>query len=168
VVQLIRRTEFAGCLIDAERFGPSLVVDLRLHGFGIEEDALARALGLHETGGHRHDREVGLGITLFEDARTEIGFAIAIHVLAVRSAGNCHVVVPGLGRLKAQLFQNVPTIVEHLEVTIDGDQIGLAADFLVVLAEVRGDVVEVDLVVVSDIVGQIFDQPAIDQLDSPA
>ena len=168
VVQLVRRAELAGRLVDPESLLPRLVVDLGLHRVVVEEDSLSRALGLHESGGDGAHGEIRLRVPLLEDAGSEVGLAVPVQVLAVHRAGDLHVLVPGARRRKAHVVQDVPAVVEHLEVAVDGDQVGLAADLLVVLAEVGRDVVDVDLVVVRDVAVQRLHQARVDQFGRPA
>ena len=67
-VQLFRRTVLAGFLIQLERLLPAVVVHDRLHVGIVKVEALTRALGLHDRCREGLDREVGLRVTLLEDA----------------------------------------------------------------------------------------------------
>ena len=117
--------------------------------------------------GERLDRKVGLGIALLEDARAKVGFAIAVHVLAVDLRRHVQIVFPGDGRFQPGIRQNVGPVVDHLEIAIDHQKLGLATDLLTEFAEVGCDVVEVDLVVGGDIWVQVFQQAGCIQFDAP-
>ena len=82
--------------------------------------------------------------------------------------GAREIVVPGLGRLQAGLLQNVLAVVDHLEVAIDRQQLGLAADLLAEFAEVGRDVSQVDLGVLGDIGVQVFEQAGCVKFHAPA
>ena len=161
MVQFVRWTSFASGLIDAERFLPGFVVDLRCHIVVVKEDAFVCAFGLHVRRRDRADSEIGLRIPLLEDAGSKVTFAIAVHVLTIHRLCDSDVVFPCLWRFQTSGFQNILAIVDHLEVTIDGDQIGFATDLLVKFAEVGRDVVNVDLVVIGDIGVQWLDKSAV-------
>ena len=61
------------------------------------------------------------------------------------------VVFPGLRRFQPGGFQYVSPVINHLEVAIDHQQLGLAANLLAKLTEVGSDVGHVDLVIGGDI-----------------
>ena len=96
--------------------GPYFVVSLRKssalrkaslltsgrHVAGVEEGALAGALGLGHRADNVGDEPVALGVALLGDAGAEVGRAVAVHVLAVERLGDREILVPGLGRLEAR------------------------------------------------------------------
>ena len=102
------------------------------------------------------NREVGLGVALLEDARAEVALAVAVHVLAVDLGSDVQVILPGDGRLQSGIGQNVGPVVDHLEVAIDHQELGLSTNLLAEFPEVRSDVVQIDLVIGGDIGVKIF------------
>ena len=66
------------------------------------------------------------------------------------------IVFPGLRRLYTGAVENVLAVIDHLEVAIDHQQLGLTADLLAELAEIWRNVVKVDLVVLGDVGVQIL------------
>ena len=131
-------------------------------------EALGRALGLHDRSRDRLDGEVGLGIALLEDAGAVVGLTVAVHVLAVDLGGHVEIVFPGLGRLQAGLLEHVLAVIDHLEVAIDHQQLGLAADLLAEFAEVGRDVGHVDLGVLGDIGIHVLEEAGGIEFDAPA
>ena len=167
-VELVRRAVLAGLLEDPQRLLEALVAHQRLHRRGVEEDALARALALEEGAGDREDQPEALRVALLEQARAVIALAVSVHVLAVHGGRDLEVLVPGVRRLEAVLLEHVGAVVHHVEVAVDGDEVGLAVDLLVELPEVGGDVVELEPRVVRDEVAQVREQVAVGELDRPA
>ena len=159
-VKLFRRTILAGFLVDLESLLPGFIVDDGLHGCAVEVEALGCALGLHISRSNRLNGEIGLGIALLEDARAVVSHAVAVHVLAMDGGCNCEIVVPGLGRRLSVGFENVLAVIDHLEVAIDHQQLGLAADFLAEFAEIGCDVSHVDLGVLGHIGVKVSEQPS--------
>ena len=168
MVQLFRRAVLARFLEEGKRGGPGFVVDHRLHILGVEEKALAGAVGLNERGRDRHDRVEALCVPLLEHAGPKIALAVAVHVLAVGRGGHLKVLVPGLGRLQSELGENVAAVIEHLEVAIDGDQLSLAIDLLVEFPEVGRDVVDVQVRIVGYKVGKVRQKTAGREFNRPA
>ena len=58
-------------------------------------------------------------------------------VLAVQRLGDLEVLVPGLRRLQAGFLQHVRAVVDHVEVAIERDQVGLAVVLRREVAEER-------------------------------
>ena len=81
--------------------------------------------------------------------------------------GNCQIVVPGFGKSLAVGFQYVFPVVNHLEVAIDHQQLGLAADFLAEFAEVTCNVSKVNLGVLGDIGVEVCQQASGIQFNPP-
>ena len=81
--------------------------------------------------------------------------------------GHVEIVFPGLWWLQAGTVKNVLAVIDHLEVAIDHKKLGLAADLLAELAEIRRDIIKVDLVVLGDIRIEILKQAGRVKLDAP-
>ena len=120
-------------------------------------EALGSALRLNDRRCESLDCKVGLGITLLEDTGTEVALTVTIHVLAMNFGRHLEIVFPGLRRLHAGSVENVLAVIDHLEVAIDHQQLGLTADLLAELAEIGCDVVKVDLVVLGDVGVQVLE-----------
>ena len=131
-------------------------------------EALGRALGLHDRCREGLDGEVGLRIALLEDAGAVVGLPVTIHVLAVDLGGHVEVFLPGLWGLQASLFQHVLAVIDHLEVAIDHQQLGLAADLLAEFTEIRRDIGHVDLGVLGDIGIHVFQESGGIEFHAPA
>ena len=106
-------------------------------------EALRGALRLDQAGGHCLDREIGLGITLLEDAGAVISLSVTVHVLTMDLFGDGEVIIPCFWCCEADFVQNILAVIDHLEVAIDHEQHGLATDFLAEFAEIGCDVVRI-------------------------
>ena len=155
-VQLFGRSVLSGLLVKFKRLLPSSIIDDRLHRSIVEVEALGSALRLNDRRCESLDCKVGLGITLLEDTGTEVALTVTIHVLAMNFGRHLEIVFPGLRRLHAGSVENVLAVIDHLEVAIDHQQLGLTADLLAELAEIWRNVVKVDLVVLGDVGVQIL------------
>ena len=166
-VELVRRAELGRRRHELERLAEGLVVHERGHVGGVEEGALARALRLGHRADHVGDEPVALGVALLADAGAEVGRAVAVHVLAVHRLGDLEILVPGGRGLQAGGLEHVGPVVHHVEVTIEGDHVGLVAVLLREVAEEGADVLLLDGLVGGDARGQVLEVAAGDVVDHP-
>ena len=135
-------------LQEIERLAKRLVVDQRPHVLGVEEGALARSLRLHHRAGDVGDEPIALSVALLGDAgAVDLG---SIDLLAVQRLGDLKILVPGLRRLQARFVQDVRPIVEHVEVAIERDEVGLAGVGRGEIPEERRDLVPLEIFVLGD------------------
>ena len=76
--------------------------------------------------------------------------AVTVHVLTVHGFRHAQILFPRTRWLQTGRIEDVGTVVDHLKIAIDRDQIGLTVDLLVELAEKRRDVIHVDLIIGGD------------------
>jgi len=113
------------------------------------------------------DRPIRLRVTFLGDARTRDRLAVAAEDLAVRGFCYIEVIVPGFRRLLAELLKNVRAVVDHLEVAIERDEIGLAVVLLREVDEERHHVVFLQCLVIRDTLREVFEEGAFRVIDHP-
>ena len=134
---------------------------------GVEESTLAGALALDEVAGHGRDEPVALGVAFLRDARSEIGLAVAVQVLAVERPRDRQVVLPGPGRLEPGLLEQVAPVVGHLEVAIERDGVDVAFVGGAEVAEEGRDVVPLQRIVALHPIRQHLEVARLDEVPHP-
>ena len=124
-------------------------------------------LRLQEPTRDREDHPVGLGVALLGDAGAIVRRAVAVHVLAVECLGRGDVVLPRLGRRNAGLGEEVGAVVDHLEVAIQGQHVGVARELLRELPEERRDVVLLEILIRRDARAEVLHEAWHDVVDRP-
>ena len=117
--------------------------------------------------GDREDHPVGLRAPLLGDAGAVVRRPVTVHVLAVGRLGRGDVVLPGLGRRDARIREHVGAVVDHLEVAIEGEHVGVAGELLRELAEELRDVVLLEILVRRDARAQVLHVAGHDVVHAP-
>ena len=128
---------------------------------------LGGPLGLQVSTGDREDHPVGLRAALLGDAGAIVRRPVAVHVLAVNGLGRSYVVLPGLGRRDARIREHVGAVVDHLEVAIEGEHVGIPGELLRELAEEGRNVVLLEILVRRDARTEILHVARHDVVDPP-
>src|SRR6266852_7498182 len=156
-IDLVRRPVLRRFGIEVERLAEALIVDERLHVPRIEESALIGALRLDVSAGNGRNEPIGLRVPLLADAGAIIRLAVT-EILAVQRFGVGEVVVPSCRGFEPVLLEHIGTVVDHVEVAIERDEICLLVELGGEVPEERCDTIPTKSFVPSDTTAELLEQ----------